>query len=246
MIKDLISTEEREELFVYSIKKIIDETKHAKIHLHYEKKGEGIDSEKIEEECSSQFFDALTNTFFDSIAMCKIFFEYLQKDNPLLYVKLERELIPLSAKLTGCKTMHALLELSRHALARGDQESIYSLGLKHFQEEYFEIAHLYFTFLSLIDSQNPEIWLIKGMAEQNLEKFQDALASYSSAISLAPGNLVTYVQMMELLLLMKRYKEAYHVYETFLREIDPDHYVKNSFMTSKLNVIRSFFTHSVQ
>lgn len=241
-----ISTEDKEKMFFLSIRNEIEGMVDTKLHSLYENHpGKKMDSRKIEEECQIQFFDGLSKMFENSIKICGEFYEQLKLDDSELYAKVQSGLVPISEKVVHCKSIRDLLELKQNYLSKDDEKKIYSIGLKHFKEEHFEAAYLYFSFLSLLDAENSHIWLARGMVEQNLGKYQDALGSYASSLSLSPRHLVTYIQIMDTLLLMKHFDEAHRVYETFMREVHPENYSRNSFIISKLNVVRSFLTQAV-
>lgn len=240
-----ISIEDKEKMFFSSIRNEIEGMVDTKLHsLYVSHPGIKIDSNKVEEECQMQFFDGLSKMFESSIKICGEFYEQLKLDDAELYGKVQSGLAPISEKVVHCQSVRDLLELKQKYLSKEDEKKIYSIGLKHFKEEHFEAAYLYFSFLSLLDAENAHIWLARGMVEQNLGKHQEALGSYASSLSLAPGHLVTYIQIMDTLLLMKHFDEAHRVYETFMREVNPDSYSRNAFILSKLNVVRSFLTQA--
>jgi tetratricopeptide (TPR) repeat protein len=151
----------------------------------------------------------------------------------------------ISENLSKCKNVRALLRLTEHAFSPHEIKKIQQMGLKHFQNQHIDQAHLYFTFLTMIDSENASIWLAKGMAEQSLEKFEEALVSYSNALTLLPQGIVTYIQIIETLILMKKIEQAQQVYDIFVKEIDQNLFAHDEFLVSKVNGVKEFLSHLV-
>ncbi len=235
------SIEDQEKKFFMSIKNEIDSMVDIKLHAFYKSDSNGkSDIKKIEKECSDQFFRDLEKIFDDSVKNCEAFYQQLKLDDRALYKSIKKEMEPILSKIQICKSFKDLVDLKESHLSEGTHNEIKEIGLKHFKNGHFDKAYLYFTFLSLADAESPQVWLVRGMVEQNLGKYEQALNSYSAALTLAPEHLITYLQIIDTLLLMKRFDEALHTYEIFMREINPEHYAHNPFVISKLTTIRSF------
>lgn len=245
MGKHQITVKDKENMLFLAIKNEIDGMVDTKLHSLYANHSHKIDEQKVEKECQKQFFHDLEKMFDNSAKVCQEFYRLIKHDDHSLHAKMQKEIGAISDKLAKCKSVRDLLKLQHPHLSKEDEHQIYSHALKHFKDEDFDSSYIYFSFLSLINAENPHAWVGRGMSEQNLGKYQEALASYSSALSLAPANLIVYIQIMDTLLLMKHFDEARHVYEAFMREVNPENYAHNSFILSKINVVRSFLMQSV-
>ncbi|MFI0434234.1 MAG: hypothetical protein ACH350_00720 [Parachlamydiaceae bacterium] len=245
MGRDIISNESKEKMFYFLIKNEIEEMIDVKLHSLYQKNPvETINVKKIEEECKNQFFDQLGEILEKSVKACTEFYEVLKLDDPDLFDSLQGEFKAIARNVATCRSIHDLTQLKHLSFSEKDENIIYAMGLKHFKEEQLDKAYLYFSFLTLIDAENAHIWLARGMVEQNLGRYQEALSSYSSSASLAPENLIVYFQIIDTLLLMKHHDEAKRVYETFMQEVDPELYSHHSLMISKLEKVRSYLNQS--
>lgn len=246
MSENIVSIQDNEKKLFLSIQNEIEGMVDNKLHTLYQKGPVGrIDAKRVEVECKNQFFGDLSEVLDKSIQGCAEFYELLKHDDPSLYEHLNKELTPLSEKIGECQSIHDLIKLDKVSISQEDQKKIYAIGFKYFKEELLEKAYVYFIFLTLIDPENHHIWLARGMAEQNLGKYADALSSYSSSISLSPGHLIAYLQMMDTLLLMREYDAAQQVYDSFMREVDSEIYSDNSVIVSKLSVVRSYLMDRV-
>jgi tetratricopeptide (TPR) repeat protein len=124
-------------------------------------------------------------------------------------------------------------------------KKLYERGVSAFQADHAEIALLYFTFLSMVDAKNSQIWLMKGMSAQNSGHYDEALAAYNMAISLDPNFLAAYIQTINCLILANHLDAARAAYELFMHEVDPQEYIHNPYIIEKLDTIKNCLHQTV-
>jgi len=169
------------------------------------------------------------------------FIEQLKVDNPTLFKNLTTTQVNIEAiqkKIADCKTTEDFKKIYNNPLNSNDLAVINQLGEKWFNENQFEKAHHYFFFLSAVDPANADVWIAKGMAEQNLSHYEEALGSYSMAINLSPTYLLPYLQIIDCLILSKKIDDAKQLFHFLEKEIDPKQYSENPFYVSKVNTIK--------
>ena len=168
------------ELFL-TIKKEIDALVDKEIIL-LSKTSQKIDKKAIEEKNTQAFFAQMQVQLETFLSKCIPFFDLLQKDDPLLYDKLKNAPKLEMPKDPNYDTLKYIRKTySNDLLSKDDLKKIQATGEKWFSEGQFDKAHLYFLFLSLSIPKDPNIWLIKGLIEQNIKDYQEALNSYCIA-----------------------------------------------------------------
>lgn len=238
---DKLKLDDREKTLLMTIKAEIEAIVDNKIHSIYKLAPHShINQKAVENDSKELFFKELERKIQKDIELCSRFYEQLKLDDPSLYNKIKERLEKNSDQLANLKTLHDLKEVNEKNLSKEELDKVYHVGVEWFKKEDYDKSLLYFTYLSLVDAENPQVWVSKGMAEQNLGKQEEALNSYMISITLAPYNLVPYLQIMDTLILMKKFTQAHQIYELFMREVDPEEYSHNAFLMSKLNTIREF------
>jgi tetratricopeptide (TPR) repeat protein len=99
--------------------------------------------------------------------------------------------------------------------------------------------NLYFLFLSFVDESNAYIWLLKGMSEQNMHRYEDALQSYLTSVTVNPSILLSCIKMIDTLLLSDKMDEARQVYSILQAEVDPSEYLSDPFYVEKCKKIEA-------
>lgn len=210
------------------------------------KQGQVIDPKKIKEECERQYFSSLVQFFGDLSQQMVSFFHQIAQDNPEIHRKLMeagKDAETSMASLASCKTLNDLNKLlPAWNLTEGEFEELYKLGKKWFEDDQFDKALFYFVFLTVNHPDSVENWLLKGMCEQNLGKYQEALSSYSELLQLNPGYALCYLQIMDCLILYGRLPEAKQCYALFMANTNPSDYSQDEFFVSKLKVIEQILS----
>ena len=97
-----------------------------------------------------------------------------------------------------------------------------------------------YVFLSFVDELNADVWLLKGMSEQNMQRYEEALQSYFTSVKADPTVLLSYIQIVDTLLLSGKVDEARQVYSTLQAEIEPSEYLNYPFYASKCKKIEAY------
>lgn len=206
-----------------------------------------VDKIAIQTECEEFFFNEFKRYLFQVNEDMEKFYKLIETDNPKLFEKMSKTAEEMVPKLQTCKTFGDLLNLGKdNPLSKGDIEKLYGRGLEWFEKSDFEKAYLYFSFLTMMDGKNPEMWFVKGMAEQNLNKLGEALNSYAMTITLDPRHIPPYIQLMDCLILANQLEKAEECFNNFMHEVDPKIYAKDEFIKSKLKNIEDFLKHPVR
>lgn len=231
-----------EEVFYQTAKEAIVQKVHDKVDS-LSKSNQPIDLPKIEKKAENDFFEELSQQMDQSVEYFSSFFDVLQNDKKQIFLKLlnpENPAKDLESEIKACKTFKEMRELSpASVLTADDFAELYDQGTKWFDEQHFDKAFLYFLFLTSCKSDNFEYWLGKAMCEQSLGKYKDALASYSKVAELNPDFGLTYLQMIECLLLLNQKEDAKELYSLFFQDIKPAEYAKDAYFASKLEAVKS-------
>ena len=102
----------------------------------------------------------------------------------------------------------------------------------------FERARIYFLFLSCFKPSDSYIWLMKGLTEQEVKQYDEALQSYYFAAAIDPTALMPYLQISECLILANQKQEAGRVLETILEQVREQE-IDNPVCLAKIQAIRS-------
>lgn len=239
--------QENELEFYLGVKAFVDQNVDSEV-MTLSQTNQKIDIASITKKCEERFFSDLGKEIEDLVGQLPSFFRQLELDNKIIYDKIYNQLVGLSKTseeftnlIKSCITFKELNNLSSaFVLTPEDLKKLYDQGKNWFTEEDYNKAFLYFLFLTSIDSQNAENWIARGMSEQNLGRFNEAIATYMIVIKLDPDYLLNYLQIIDCLILNKQLNEASQLYSTFMREIDPTDYSDSPFLLSKLEGIKNF------
>jgi len=224
--------------------KLLNEKKQAHHGRHH--KDHNNQKKTILKRCEEHYFELFENEVEKIHAKCERFYTQLKGDNPNLYQKIKEKAEEFSKKQDTLKSIHSLSQANQSLFSENVLREVYEKGVSWFQDEHFEIASLYFMFLSFVDSKNPQVWLMKGMSEQNSEHYDEALSSYAVSISLDSSVLAVYIQIINCLILAQHLDRAREIYDLLMHEIDPHEYVHNEYMLSKIEEIREYLYQTVQ
>lgn len=231
---------DREKEALTALKKSIDELVLHKVN-QAKAKGETPDPIQVESESEKELFGELEKNWKNATTNNMLFYQQLKEDDPASFDEITEHTVGLKQQLNDCRTLDDLLVLSEvRPLSEKQVLTLYHLGLGWFDDEDYATALLYFNFLTQADPQNPEVWFVRGMAEQNLLKIKEAMASYSMTISLAPHHLLPYLHVMDTLILGEELEKARECYEVFMREVDPHAYTDNAIVKEKLKTIHEY------
>ncbi|MES2199741.1 MAG: hypothetical protein V4489_06200 [Chlamydiota bacterium] len=227
-----------------ALNKEIDELTDKEILLRY-KTSQDVNTKEIRVKKEKEFFDNIKVQLEKFVTQCIPFGEQLKVDDMQIYEKLKAGALDeetLKKKLSDYTALKELKKATMAILTGEELKKLTEIGKKHFNDGHFDKAHLYFLFLSAMDASNADIWLCKGMAEQNLQSYTEALQSYFTAITLDPTLLLTYLQIIDCLILNKSIEEAKQFYSVFQNEISPHEYSDDPFYISKVEAIKQHLT----
>lgn len=211
------------------------------VDLHKKHKGHSTpNKETLLKQTEEEFFFNFEKDCEKYNQTCQKFYDQLKIDNVDLYNKVIEEPRKLIDKFKEVKDISDLNQLNNFNYSEDVLRKVYEKGVHWFHDEHFDKSHLYFTFLSLVDSTNIHVWLLKGMNEQNLELYDDALSSYAIAISLNPTFLSAYIQTIQCLILGNHLDKAREVFDVFTHDVSPHEYEHNDYMKSQIEGIKEY------
>lgn len=196
---------------------------------------------KLEEKHEIEVFDWIQKEIEKIAAELNIFLDQLKEDDIDLYKKIKSaQLTPeqMKEKYKDCKTVEDF-EKKGVSLSEEEIRKIDELGKKWFDLNEFEKALIYFHFQAIIDFSNVDNWVAKGIAEQNLGRYENAIQSYYMAAHLNPSYFLPYLLIVESLILNKKLEEARLLYFGLINEVNADEYKDNEFYLSKINTLNN-------
>lgn len=230
---DSVSIEDRKQEMKKMIDEEIDKRVLEKINALQNAHTPNIDAAKIEKECRDELIKEVIRQVKEDEKKIPEFFQQLQLDNPKLYEVL---------KLRADQSMANSVEKFKITLDKDELEKLLSLGRKWFVEDDYNKAFLYFCFITLADPKNADAWLKRGMAEHNLQKYDNAMQSYASSLMIDPRSLLTYINLMNSLILANRIEEAKQIYDDLAPDLDPSFFTNGSDIANKLVVVKQYVT----
>jgi len=239
-----------EQKFFTAIKTAIDHEVDAKT-ISLAKSNQPYDKAKIKAQCEKTFFSQIQHEWEKIAEKLSPFFLQLKHDHPDLLNKMQEGVPSSVEKLTesikNCKKLSDFNKLSPTSKLTAEEiKELNRTGRKWFREHAFDKALSYFLFLITCDPNNVENWLAKGMAEQNLTNYDDALISYSTVLNLAPDYALCYLQIIECLIHKKQWEAAQQCYSAFVENTKPEEYRHDAFLTSKVKNIELFLNASLK
>lgn len=233
-----MSKSSKEELTLFRFAKFaIDQKVQEKVATL--KKG-SFDLKKIYQKCEADFFAELQVQVEKTLMDAAPFFPLLQEDNQQFFDKLTAPIKKnqdlIKSRLNDPNSWGDLKDLI--VISPEDYEELNRLGEKWFNVKNYDKALLYFIFLTLQQPKNTDYWLAKGLSQQNLKRYKDALISYLMIIQIDPTQLLAYLQVVECLILDNNLDMAKQCFNEFLTTIDPKSYEGHEFVIDKINKIK--------
>lgn len=194
------------------INNYIDEMVDAKIIALSKSPFAKIDKESIRKECEKKVYNEIDKHVTKEKKILSELPSLLKEDNPHL------------ADQIGSKDKDFL-------------EQIKELGMNWYEKQNFTKAKSYFVFLSKTERENPEFWLLRGMAEHSLHELPEALASYAFALELAPNYSYAHLQLIKCLIAMQELNSAREQFEPFMHDLDEK---QKKILESDVNSVKEF------
>ncbi len=234
--------------FFSTIKKEIDALTDKEV-IALSKISQKIDVEAVHKKNATLFFNSVTAMLEKCATQCNPFFEQLKKDDSNLYEKLKNSAKDdteetLIKKMSDYKTMKDLKKKYEHLLTTEELKKLQTIGENWLNTRQFDKAHLYFIFLSIFLPSNVDIWIFKGISEQNMMNYDEALQSYLTALTLDSTRLLPYLQMIDCLILNKKTEEAKQLYSALETEVHPNEYAAYPSYIKKLESIKQFLANA--
>lgn len=198
-----------------------------------------IDKDAIYQQVRSEKAGSFQKWIDKELDVCDLFYDQLQMDDPVLYKKIIQSITEKVDLSDPSKLTQQLVDKSDALFDHDDVEELKKRALDLFLKENWKIANTYLSFLTLVDVNNPRVWVLKGMSDHNLGQFEPAMISYAKAIYLSPEYVFAHIQMMKTLIASHREKEAKLYYDMFIEDISSDLYAKDQELVAELNVIKN-------
>lgn len=221
------------EQFLNTIHEQINEMVDKKIMLRSGKSQLPINRKEIEKECEREFLKQMESSLEQSTTTCKIFYDYLMHDSPGLFAVVTERLNAIKVE-----SIEDILNIGQFAPEEKILVKIKEMGFEFLNKGEYPKSYYYFSYLTLVQPNNPQVWFLKGMAEHNLTKFTEALQSYDKAIELAPHYIAAHIHRLNCLLAAQRSQEAKKHYEQFMLDFDSREYAGNEFVSKNLGKIK--------
>jgi tetratricopeptide (TPR) repeat protein len=201
-----------------------------------------LDVEAIREKKVKEYLDQMKNQMEETAYQLLPFFDQIREDSLSLFNKICQPIDPeeLNRKLVACKTLGEIKKVCNRPLLPEDLREIKQLGESWFKAEQYDKAQLYYLYLTAVESGNEKNWLAKGMTEQNMGLYQEAIGSYFFAIRLSPTHLFPYLLLIDCLILSDKLDEARQFFEVLEREVSSELYAENRLYISKIDKIRQY------
>lgn len=232
-------TSQAQEEILKSVKEIVSERVSKNVETLLKLGSTKIDEKAIEKKCSEELFRELDDFMAGVSKNVDKFFALLKGDDPVLYAKVEEKAAEGNEAIKKVTNLQELIEYGKEK--RYDDETldkVYTIGARYYSDGDFDNAFLYFSWLCLVDGDNPQMWFMKGVVELNLKKYDRAVASFYEVVNIDPGFIKVYTQLMNCLILMGDLPIAKNVYDAFTRDIDPRSYEDDSLFTENMSYIK--------
>lgn len=222
-----------------SIREVINEKVNRRLEVQIKLGNTKIDQPTIEKACTEEFFKELEQ-FLNSVSEdTDKFLALLKQDDVVLYEKIAKKIEEEKEDFKSVKNFHELSERG-HVKRYEDVllDKVYDIGAKYYGTGDFPKAYLYFCWLTIVDAENPQMWFLKGVIELNLKMYDKALASLYQVLTIDPGYVNVYTQIMNCLILMEDFDTVKTVYKSFLQEVDPRSYEDDALFKENLGYIK--------
>lgn len=234
------STLNREEVdFFQQIKELVDEKVQAKIHEEKHLRHKIKDKVLIEKECADALFHKMEAPLLQTMQNVELFHDHLEKQHPELFSQIKHHFQKEIEELKKIRSFHQIVEYGKKKkMSPALLNKVYEVGANHCTARNLDNAFLCFTWLCLFNPQNPKVWFMKGVIEQNLKKYPDALLSYYQTLSLNADFINVYTQLMNCLILMGDLTTAKNIYKKFTHEVDPKTYAHDEGFCENMKCIK--------
>lgn len=228
---------EKELSFYHLLDEEISERVNQEIEVKIHHGSTEIDEAGLREKYTKQVFQELNNPIESIIREIIRFYDLLKEDDLEIYEEV---------KLAGGNDQNIDANDFSNLINRGTEKNVsdellkkvYEIGVRHYSSSDFEKALPYFTWLCAKDPKNLQMWFMKGIVEQNLQNYQQALVTYNYIITLDSGFTPVYAQLINCLILLGNLDEARTIYESFIGEVDQSSYAGDISFIENLKIIK--------
>lgn len=189
-----------------------------------------VNPESIIKKCELIITEKFKKELNENFSHIRLFFDKLETDNGILANKLKSRVNEAEVSNTEFK------------LLEEEIEEIKQFGIKLFGKSDYENSYIYFLFLSLLEPNNSQHWLLRAMAEQNLGKFNEAFRSYGLAVMLSPKYLLAHIMLMKCLIAADKVEVCNQYYLEFIQNINSSEYEQDAYFASEINLIKNSFS----
>lgn len=238
------NTLSREELDLFQqINELVEEKIKVKIQEEQLAGHTIINKDMLERECTDDVFHEVEMSLSGMMQYIDLFNEHLQKDHPDLYKELKYHVEKDMESLKKLSSFHEVIEYGKkHRIDPHLLDRVYKVSVNYCTAGNLDEAFLCFNWLCLVDSKNPRMWFMKGITEQNLKRYAEALCSYYQVISLDTDFINVYTQIMNCLILMGDLANAKEIYKTFTKQVDPKTYANDRTFCENMLWIKAIFS----
>lgn len=227
------------------IKKTVEKIADERIVMLANKRQELPSRGKLMNDVMNEFFDGLRKQLEQMVEKNQQFFALLKEDDSEFHNSLLEAIHDLE-KEANINEQNILAkeitdELTEAHISKTMKDKIYIMGKGHFVLKEYDKALPFFHFLTCIEPDNDNLWLMKGITEQRGGFFQQALLSYVQSIQIAPNNLYAYLYLIDCFLVAEDFASAEEVYNVFRNENHFDSFEKDPFFQKKWKELQARF-----
>lgn len=230
-----MTTYQKEDVELFTtIKKEIDE-RADKEEISLNKLGLKVDREALLKKNRDSLFSSLQDSLKKSLSnLAPPFLDQLKKDHPKIYEKIDQaiERFKIEENQSNYETLNAIRSFSKNLLGKKDLEQLHETAELQYSSGFFDIARLYYFFLSFIEASNSENWLLKGISEQQTGFYQDAILSYLTSAQLDLTSILPHLQIIECLLSLDQKESAKEFFKTVKEQLST--YEADAFLNAKI------------
>ena len=200
-------------------------------------------NDEIRKKHENKVFDLIQHEIENDAKLITSFFNQVKVDDIAIYEKLiENQLDEetVNKKLQACRTVEDFSELYSNPLSTENLQQLNEIGKKWFNNGAFDKALFYFHYLVTAEPKNVDNWLSKAITEQNLTKYQEAIQSYFIVIDLKPEYLLSYLQVIECLILNNQIEEGKIFFTNLIGVLETIDYSENELYVTKIKSLNDF------
>lgn len=209
----------------------------------------GLVSKKMIEDTrtkhENKIFDLLKVELEKMCIQSVSFILYLQEDDNELYQKLTEALESkqfdaesFNTKLKQCKSKKDFEEIVVKPFTSEELQKVCDYGKKWFEQNEFEKAQAYFQYLIGMDPSNADYWLFKGMTEQALTNYEEAIICFTKIVDLKPDYLMSHLLIVDCLISNDQIQEAKEYFNQVLNIVSEDEYADDELFVSTINSLK--------